>query len=209
MIQNYCEIIFLDCILPTPHPKKTKNKTNKQKNSLWFCLWSYFNTACRDQMSQGKESGARTHLECSVSRRRRAPGRRDTHRCTWESVYWFVEQEDTCSYSRHFHLFLHTSLYLFIWNKYQNNNMNKAFKFAFINNFSYWISLMWKWFQSTEDLLTWELNELMVDYDILRIVQVAGERHHVRATKFVCAINCLIFTICPKDPILQRWQQKF
>lgn len=59
------------------------------------------------------------------------------------------------------------------------------------------------------DLLTRELNELMVDYDILRIVQVAGERHHVGATKFVCTVNSLIFTICPKDPILQRWQGYF
>lgn len=56
---------------------------------------------------------ARTHLECNATRQQRAPGRQDTHRCTWESVCWFVEQEDTCSYSRHFHLSLHTSWYLF------------------------------------------------------------------------------------------------
>lgn len=56
---------------------------------------------------------ASTHLECNVTHQQRAPGRQDTHRCTWESVCWFVEQEDTCSYSRHFHLSLHTSWYLF------------------------------------------------------------------------------------------------
>lgn len=170
-----------------------------------------FNTASRDQTPLVKVSSARTHLECSVSRQRRAPGRRDTHRCTWESAYWFVEQEDTCSYSRHFHLSLHTSLYLFTWNKCQISNMNKAFKLhssvIFMLNRSD-VEVVSE-HRRCDLVLTRELNELMVDYDILWIVQVAGERRHVGATKFVCTINSLIFTICPKDPILQRRQEYF
>lgn len=57
---------------------------------------------------------------------------------------------------------------------------------------------------SEDPLLTRQLDELVVDDDVLGVVQVAGQRRHVRATKFVCPINSLTLPVCPEDPILQR-----
>lgn len=47
----------------------------------------------------------------------------------------------------------------------------------------------------------------MVHDDVLRIVQVAGECHHVGAGEFVCAVDGLIFPVCPEDSILEIRQK--
>lgn len=52
-------------------------------------------------------------------------------------------------------------------------------------------------------VLTRELDQLVVHDDVLGVIQVAGQRHHVRACELVCAVNGFIFTICPEDSILK------
>lgn len=44
----------------------------------------------------------------------------------------------------------------------------------------------------------------MVHYDVLGVVQVAGQRHYVRARELVCTVDSFIFTICPENAILYR-----
>lgn len=48
----------------------------------------------------------------------------------------------------------------------------------------------------------------MVHYDVLGVIQVAGQRHYIRACELVGAIDGFIFTICPEDAILERSQEK-
>lgn len=45
----------------------------------------------------------------------------------------------------------------------------------------------------------------MVNYDVLGVIQVTGQRHHVRAGELVCSVDSFIFTICPEDSILEGW----
>lgn len=43
----------------------------------------------------------------------------------------------------------------------------------------------------------------MVDDDVLRVVQVAGERDDIRTRELVGAVDGFVFTVCPEDPILK------
>lgn len=49
---------------------------------------------------------------------------------------------------------------------------------------------------------TRELDELVVDDDVLRVVEVAGQHHHVGAGELVCAVNGLTLPVGPEDSIL-------
>lgn len=42
----------------------------------------------------------------------------------------------------------------------------------------------------------------MVDDDVLRVVQVVGERHHVRTAELVGAVDGLVLPVGPEDPVL-------
>lgn len=48
----------------------------------------------------------------------------------------------------------------------------------------------------------------MVHNDVLGVVQVAGQRNHVRAGELVCAVDCFLFPISPEDSILDKGQKK-
>lgn len=48
----------------------------------------------------------------------------------------------------------------------------------------------------------------MVHYDVLRVVQVAGQRNHIGACELVCTIDCFLFSISPEDSILDKGQKK-
>lgn len=47
----------------------------------------------------------------------------------------------------------------------------------------------------------------MVHYDVLGVVQVAGQRNHVRACELVCTVDCFLFPISPEDSILDKGQK--
>lgn len=44
----------------------------------------------------------------------------------------------------------------------------------------------------------------MVDDDVLRVVQVVGECHHVRTAELVGAVDGLVLPVRPEDPVLDR-----
>ena len=48
----------------------------------------------------------------------------------------------------------------------------------------------------------------MINYDVLRVVQVAGQRRDVGAGELVCAVDGFVFPVCPKDAILERTEEK-
>lgn len=56
----------------------------------------------------------------------------------------------------------------------------------------------------SQQVLTRQLDQLMVHYDVLWIIQVAGERHHIRASELVCTIDSFIFPIRPENSILEK-----
>lgn len=47
----------------------------------------------------------------------------------------------------------------------------------------------------------------MVHDDVLRIIQVAGKRHHVGPSEFVCTIDGFVFPVRPEDSILEIRQK--
>lgn len=56
----------------------------------------------------------------------------------------------------------------------------------------------------SQQVLTRQLDQFMVHYDVLGVVEVTSQRHHVRACELVGTIDGFIFTVCPKHSILRN-----